>query len=274
MSEIEITMGSNTLDAQVSIFHKGDPVTMVALIIRGHVEITGNGVRMTAGAGNFLGMVDAGHGVHSFQYTTTEETTLFALPIQTMEDVYSLLDSNSQYRGLLVTSTNLYFKEISGIFAELKKHTLSLKKLLTESYTYYQKTCVEMGHIADHLSALDSPDPSEDSSPVLSPDVLYFVECGRIPEETQKQFYAGSAYVSKDTFTKQCAALATLLAGCESFTQDLCRLSRILFQNEKSMFSLLGASGLPDPGVRRGFLTCKGKTGSPFYPRSRPPTRC
>ena len=189
MSEIEITMGSNTLDAQVSIFHKGDPVTMVALIIRGHVEITGNGVRMTAGAGNFLGMVDAGHGVHSFQYTTTEETTLFALPIQTMEDVYSLLDSNSQYRGLLVTSTNLYFKEISGIFAELKKHTLSLKKLLTESYTYYQKTCVEMGHIADHLSALDSPDPSEDSSPVLSPDVLYFVECGRIPEETQKQFY-------------------------------------------------------------------------------------
>ena len=57
MSEIEITMGSNTLDAQVSIFHKGDPVTMVALIIRGHVEITGNGVRMTAGAGNFLGMV-------------------------------------------------------------------------------------------------------------------------------------------------------------------------------------------------------------------------
>lgn len=109
---------------------------------------------MTAGAGNFLGMVDAGHGVHSFQYTTTEETTLFALPIQTMEDVYSLLDSNSQYRGLLVTSTNLYFKEISGIFAELKKHTLSLKKLLTESYTYYQKTCVEMGHIADHLSAL------------------------------------------------------------------------------------------------------------------------
>lgn len=240
MSEIEITMGSNTLDAQVSIFHKGDPVTMVALIIRGHVEITGNGVRMTAGAGNFLGMVDAGHGVHSFQYTTTEETTLFALPIQTMEDVYSLLDSNSQYRGLLVTSTNLYFKEISGIFAELKKHTLSLKKLLTESYTYYQKTCVEMGHIADHLSALDSPDPSEDSSPVLSPDVLYFVECGRIPEETQKQFYAGSAYVSKDTFTKQCAALATLLAGCESFTQDLCRLSRILFQNEKSMFSLLG----------------------------------
>ncbi|MFR0847616.1 MAG: hypothetical protein ACLSG9_06650 [Eubacterium sp.] len=53
-----------------------------------------------------------------------------ALPTnQTMVDVYSLLDSNPQYRGLLVTSTNLYFKEISGIFAELKKRTLSLKSL-------------------------------------------------------------------------------------------------------------------------------------------------
>ncbi|MFR0847617.1 MAG: hypothetical protein ACLSG9_06655 [Eubacterium sp.] len=142
------------------------------------------------------------------------------------------------------------------------------------SYTYYQKTCVEMGHHGKSrprpAQALDSPG----SIGRFQSGSFHRMYCGFQlnaavvrKKRVLSNFIAGSAACFGRYCTKQCCRTALLLlAGCESFAQDLCRLSqRILFQNEKAVFFPIAASRLTQ--IRESgedFSPAKGKTGSPL----------
>ena len=88
MAESLVFNGNSSITKGTVIFEKGQPLQSTALILKGRVIVQGEGVRMTIGSGNFLGMCDVWKKEHSFTYVALDDLVLFGLP-QEMKGNYS-----------------------------------------------------------------------------------------------------------------------------------------------------------------------------------------
>ena len=73
MAESLILNGNSSITKGTVIFEKGQPLQSTALILKGRVIVQGEGVRMTIGSGNFLGMCDVWKKEHSFTYVALDD---------------------------------------------------------------------------------------------------------------------------------------------------------------------------------------------------------
>ena len=82
MAESLVFNGNSSITKGTVIFEKGQPLQSTALILKGRVIVQGEGVRMTIGSGNFLGMCDVWKKEHSFTYVALDDLVLFGLPME------------------------------------------------------------------------------------------------------------------------------------------------------------------------------------------------
>ena len=85
MAESLVLNGNSSITKGTVIFEKGQPLQSTALILKGRVIVQGEGVRMTIGSGNFLGMCDVWKKEHSFTYVALDDLVLFGLPRNVVE---------------------------------------------------------------------------------------------------------------------------------------------------------------------------------------------
>ena len=128
MAESLILNGNSSITKGTVIFEKGQPLQSTALILKGRVIVQGEGVRMTIGSGNFLGMCDVWKKEHSFTYVALDDLVLFGLPMENEKQAALLLEQKPQYRGLLVTSLNFFYHDVFRVFGKLKTETEKLSK--------------------------------------------------------------------------------------------------------------------------------------------------
>ena len=76
MAESLVLNGNSSITKGTVIFEKGQPLQSTALILKGRVIVQGEGVRMTIGSGNFLGMCDVWKKEHSFTYVALDDLVL------------------------------------------------------------------------------------------------------------------------------------------------------------------------------------------------------
>ena len=130
MAESLVLNGNSSITKGTVIFEKGQPLQSTALILKGRVIVQGEGVRMTIGSGNFLGMCDVWKKEHSFTYVALDDLVLFGLPMENEKQAALLLEQKPQYRGLLVTSLNFFYHDVFRVFGKLKTETEKVAKFV------------------------------------------------------------------------------------------------------------------------------------------------
>lgn len=248
MAESLILNGNSSVAKGTVIYEKGEPVQTVALLLKGRVTIQGEGIRMVAGSGNFLGMCDVWQKKHSFTYVALDDLVLYGLPVETPEQVGVLLDEKPQYRGLLVTSLNFFFHDIFRVYNKIKKEAEKVYEFVNTAYQQYARLAEKAGLAADQLTALERLNEKQMEEYALPEKLLYYVQCSKISVEIQKNYYGANAYVARTQFAGQCEVLPRLLEGCRYYSDWLARVFRIMITDEKNLFSLVGRMAL---GVKR-----------------------
>ena len=248
MAESLVLNGNSSITKGTVIFEKGQPLQSTALILKGRVIVQGEGVRMTIGSGNFLGMCDVWKKEHSFTYVALDDLVLFGLPMENEKQAALLLEQKPQYRGLLVTSLNFFYHDVFRVFGKLKTETEKVAEFVHQTYSRYQKLAEGAGLTAEKIAAMERLLNQRMENYSLSEKITYFIQCSKIPIEAQKNYYGASAYVAQKQFEEQCAVLPQLVAGCRYYSDWLTRYFRIMITDEKNLFSLVGRMAL---GVRR-----------------------
>ena len=248
MAESLILNGNSSITKGTVIFEKGQPLQSTALILKGRVIVQGEGVRMTIGSGNFLGMCDVWKKEHSFTYVALDDLVLFGLPMENEKQAALLLEQKPQYRGLLVTSLNFFYHDVFRVFGKLKTETEKVAEFVHQTYSRYQKLAEGAGLTAEKIAAMERLLNQRMENYSLPEKITYFIQCSKIPIEAQKNYYGASAYVAQKQFEEQCAVLPQLVAGCRYYSDWLTRYFRIMITDEKNLFSLVGRMAL---GVRR-----------------------
>ena len=248
MAESLVLNGNSSITKGTVIFEKGQPLQSTALILKGRVIVQGEGVRMTIGSGNFLGMCDVWKKEHSFTYVALDDLVLFGLPMENEKQAALLLEQKPQYRGLLVTSLNFFYHDVFRVFGKLKTETEKVAEFVHQTYSRYQKLAEGAGLTAEKIAAMERLLNQRMENYSLPEKITYFIQCSKIPIEAQKNYYGASAYVAQKQFEEQCAVLPQLVAGCRYYSDWLTRYFRIMITDEKNLFSLVGRMAL---GVRR-----------------------
>ena len=240
--------GTNSIAAGAVVYEKGEPVQSIALILKGRVTVWAEGVNQVLGSGNFLGICDAEAGRHSFTYTALDDLVLYGLPAGGMEQVGLLLEEKPQYRGLLVTSLNFFISNMFKNFCKLQKEAEQITDFVMEMYRDYQSFGEETGLIPEKISSLERLKEQSMETFSLPETLEYYIQCSKIPVEAQKNFYGGSAYVSRETYAGQCQVIPGLAEGCRYYSEWLYRYFRHMIMDEKNLFALIGKMAM---GVKK-----------------------
>lgn len=236
--------GTNSVAKGTIIYEKGEPLQSVALVLKGRVTVQTDGIKLTIGSGNFLGMCDTETKEHSFTYTALDDLVLYGLPVGDFEQACLLLDEKTQYRGLLVTSFNFFISDLNKIYHKLKEEAEIANDFIFRMYEEYTTAVKASGLMPEKISSIERIEQQEQEEVSLHPRLEYCLECTKIPVEAQRNFYSGSYYVAKEQYADQCQVIPTLLKGCRSYGDWLSRVFRIMIMDEKNLFSLIGKMAL------------------------------
>lgn len=236
--------GTNSIAEGAGIYKKGEPVHSVALILKGRVTVQAEGVKQVVGSGNFLGICDVEAGKHSFTYTALDDTIVYGLPAGSLDQIRLMLEEKPQYRGLLVTSLNFFISDLYKNFIKLKDEERKIIDFILETYREYSSLAEAAGQKPEKITALEQLTERDRDEFSLPEELEYYIQCGKIPVEAQKNFYGGNAFVAWETYSGQCRVIPGLAEGCRHYGERLYRYFRYMIMNEKNLFGLLGKLAL------------------------------
>ncbi len=158
MGKIDITKG------QV-LHRKGDPVTDVAILLRGscYVKINDD-ITITAGQGAILGAFHPQGGQYQYDYIAAEDGTLFAYDYNSQQDLTTAISSTPSIAPVMVTASLNLVNSLVDTLATLHDQGSQLCQDLQANYTDYKDICAQLMIMPQQfpvISALVPPEKPE-----------------------------------------------------------------------------------------------------------------
>lgn len=230
----------NQIPKGTEIFLENDPIAYVCVVIRGRVVAKSESVKLMLPTGSFLGVFDLSVGHYVSDYVATEDSILYAFPMQDRKMLRTMLATNNKdYRGLMVNSLTKYFYELSRINTEFHKMAGEIYQLLTEAYAKYKSFCRDAGEGALRLSALEHMAVYLDESPVDRKEFAYYEDLARVPADIQKSFFGCGVELTMTHIKK----LSALISNLTIDTREVCSYIKEYFSclyNDGSQNLLVG----------------------------------
>ncbi len=180
----------NQIPKGTEIFLENEPALYVCVVIRGRVLARNESIKMSLPSGSFLGVFDLSVGHYVSDYIATEDSMLYAFPVQDKKMLRAMLTSaNKDYRGLMVNSLTKYFYELSRINTEFHKMAEDLYQLLSDAYARYKGFCRDAGEGIIMLPALENIEAYQDETPMDRKSFSYYEDLARVPADVQKSFF-------------------------------------------------------------------------------------
>lgn len=246
-NKAQITLNSmNSISGGMVLYEKGDPVDSIGLLVKGRVEATAEGVCTVLASGNFLGICDVESGVHGFTYRAKDDAVIFVLPVKGLDSIQGLLKAKSEYCGLLVTSLNFFVVELKKRLEQMKEETQSLADFLNEKFLLCKESSKSYGLEIDTDMAMEkiSRYSASMEETEVSEKTEYYLHCGKLPIEVQKQYFGGSDYIAFFHYKEQCQVIHSLTRACGFYGENLYKYFRILIMDEGSLFQTIGKLAL------------------------------
>ncbi len=236
MAEIKAN-SMNLVPAGEVLFEDGAPLIYIFMVVKGKVEFTSGGVKLSLGVGSFLGLSGIADGAYIGSCRTLEPSSLYAFKFDGVDSVSRMLSSNKDYNGIAIFYQNKLITEMNRNYRELLSCAGSTYLDIKEQFDMYVKEAKKYGCLAASIAGLTD---LKEYVPVKVPDVekvQYYTEFSRVPLETIKTFYTVSAFMTKTHINEQLHVIAQLLEACEEILAYVENVFNILIANtESSLF--------------------------------------
>ena len=212
----------NTIPKGNKIFSGGAPVSQVALLVKGRVQLAAPGARVEIRPGELLGVGDLFGGSYLGNYSAVEESVLYVFSVSNDDELETFFGSNPEYRGLAVAS-------VSRLLMRLREIYEAMFVLCREQHdfcgTYFSKL-QKRKEQEERLTEFAGRNPqSEFSLEFATEEMDNFCESARVPMDVMKSYYS----TGTDMPMYQCGRIAVILQEMfavikneTGFISDLC----------------------------------------------------
>lgn len=176
----------NQIAKGTKLFRKGERVTFIGMVVKGSILVESKGMKRIAKKGEMVAVTDLFVNAYLGNYTTEEDTILYAFPAANEESLENFLNSNMDYRGIIVRSMENELLE----YLEEREHLLSravdLHSYLQQHYSYINKAGITDTFIEEFLIH----DPEESFAlDCREEKISFYQESANVPEKVHNQFY-------------------------------------------------------------------------------------
>ncbi len=173
------------------IYTEGEPLSSIALVIKGRVQIHHEGARYIMTPGSFLAVSDVFHGEYQSTYTALEALTIYVFAIEHKDDLENILSINKDYNGFIIMSLNKVISELGKLYKDIVKHGHSLYSFLNDMFKLYFESASRLGYTARKPKWVD--ELIEWDSVIMDLDKInYYTESATIPIDVMKSYYSYS----------------------------------------------------------------------------------
>ncbi|ROR31947.1 hypothetical protein EDD66_101568 [Mobilisporobacter senegalensis] len=178
------------------LYEQNQKVNTISLILKGRVLVYNNGIKTLMGSGSFLGVSDFYQGNFVSNYIAYENLVIYVFPITSIEEIENIINVNKDYSGLMVAYLNKYLFELNKTETALRKCADSIYMFVKEKYEDYIRICRQSGFTPVSIRGISEIE-NYDSDNILDRNKInYYVECTKIPNDIQKDFFSYSNQVT------------------------------------------------------------------------------
>lgn len=232
----------NQFPKGTNIYTEGDPLSSIALVIKGHVLIHHDGAKYSMGPGSFLAVSDTLHGQYQSTYTALEDIAIYIFALEHKDDLENILSTNKDYNGFFVMSMNKIISELGKLYLEVVKHGRDLYDFLTERYKFYFESASRLGYTARKPNWLDELFEFDTYIELDLNKIIYYKECAAIPIDVVKSFYSYSDIITIYSLEDQIELINQLNEILKEYAGKLSFMSECLIDNtDVCLFGLIAA---------------------------------
>lgn len=227
------------------IYTAGEPVSSIALVIKGLVKIHHDGARYMMGPGSFLAVSDIYRGKYQSTYTASEDLVFYAFAVDHKEDIERIISINKDYNGFIIMSMNRVISELSKIYKKITKHGHGLYSFITDTFKTYYESASRRGYTARKPGWVDELREFEG---YIEPDLErlnYYEEAAHIPIDVLKAYYSYSNLITMYHLEDQIELINQLNEILQEYAGKLIAMSECLINDSDTcLFGLVAAYGI------------------------------
>ena len=224
------------------VYTEGEPLSSIALVIKGHVQIHHEGARYVMSPGSFLAVSDVYHGKYQSTYTALEDLVFYAFALDHKEDLENILSINKDYNGFIIMSLNKVISELGKLYKDILKHGHSVYSFLKDTFKLYYESASRLGYTARKPGWVE--ELTEFSSFII-PDldkINYYEEGAHIPIDALKAYFSHSNIITLYQLEDQIELINQLNEVLQDYSGKLMTMSEFLINDrETSLFGLMAA---------------------------------
>lgn len=209
-----LTMNTvNQVPKGTVLYVQGNAIESIGLVVKGRVLVYNVGTKIVCGPGSFLGASDLLSGSYIANYYAAEDVQILPIPAKTAEDLETILENKSDYRGNVIAAMSRQIIELYKIYSTFEKEGLSLKAFMKNAYRTYQ----DIGK-KNNLNLVKIPiieELPELGTEFDSSKAMYYVEAATLPADIQKRYYSHGSQIAISHAQEQMQIVGDIHDQCE-----------------------------------------------------------
>ena len=189
----------NQIGKGTKIFEEDEPISCIAMVIKGKVRIQNKGVHAITEKGMLIAIGDLIAGHYLADYVAEEDSVLYAFQVSNTGVLNTFLDVNSDYKGISIYSTSLKLSSCLKEREDLLKFAMEIRDFFKD------------------FSVSEDSFKLETDAEVLS----YYSEFSKIPLEVHKKYYACSNNITLRQLNELSLVVQDVLKSAEEIAKYL-----------------------------------------------------
>lgn len=232
-------MESNTYEKTLNqyvegavIYSENENITSVSLLIKGRVQVQGNGAKYTLYAGSFLGLMDLNYGVHQSTYTAIDEVVVCTFTIEDAKDMINIILSNKDYHGLAIASLCRQLCDVEKIYQDLRSCSNDLYRCIEEVQTDFLVEVRENRILGYHDNSFKGERIGTSNFEISKNQLAYYKELSQIPIDIVKDYYSHCTIITKQQIVDQLSLIQNLNKECANIANNIIQNFYVLINNK------------------------------------------
>lgn len=227
----------NSLAKDTVIFQEQEDVTQICIILKGHITAKCLGSKFTLPQGCLVGIPDLYLGKYICDYVASQDVVIYPFTVNQPSDLEKIFEVNKDYQGLMIYSLCAYIKKMSSIVEVLRDSADNLYNFIQENYIKYIDYCKACNETVGQSAIISSMVPYENDL-LIREDVLnYYLEYGKIPVTTVKEFFGQSSIITMRHIEEASGIVTNLMIQSIEVTKYIGDIFKgIMDRDEQALF--------------------------------------
>lgn len=222
------------------IYKEGEPLSSIALVIKGYVQIHNEGASYLIGPGTFLSVSDVLNGSYQSTYTAAEDVVAYFFAVDSKDDIENILSINKDYSGFIIMSMNRIISELYSLYKDMLKIVHGLYDFLKSRFKIYFESASRLGYTARKPKWVDELTDFESYITLDIDKINYYIDSNTIPIDILKSYYSYSSNITMFQIQDQSELITQLNEILREYANQLFSMAEYLISDDDtSIFGLI-----------------------------------